>query len=107
MDITTLPDVILGGGGDWLWEMFFVVLSTLMLSIPSGTSSEAVVHPTFGQKFVGAASGSVLEMHGQPKKSWTKLTGTVTPNNGSCGFVYDSWVRGFLIIPTERPILKF
>ncbi|RUS91901.1 hypothetical protein EGW08_000303, partial [Elysia chlorotica] len=52
-------------------------------------SAENVPGP-FGRKFVGVASGGRLEIHGKPKKSWTKLTGTVAPSNGSCGIVYDS-----------------
>ncbi|KAK3713278.1 hypothetical protein RRG08_043860 [Elysia crispata] len=52
-------------------------------------SAENIPGP-FGRKFVGVASGGRLEIHGKAKKSWTKLTGTVAPSNGSCGIVYDS-----------------
>ena len=70
-------------------EYCFEALNMLMFL---GTSLDAQEHPSFGKKFIGGSNGSIIEMHGQAKKSWTKLTGTVTPNNGSCGFVYDSWV---------------
>ena len=58
-----------------------------------GRSNSAQNIADFGRKFVGVANGGKLEMHGKFKKSWTKLTGTVAPSNGSCGIVYDSEVR--------------
>ena len=35
----------------------------------------------FGRKFIGVKAGGTLEIHGQVKKSWTKLTQTLTPND--------------------------
>ncbi|GFR98699.1 cell migration-inducing protein, hyaluronan-binding, partial [Elysia marginata] len=46
-----------------------------------------VAVPGFGRKFIGAASGSRLELHGKQKKSWTKLVATVSPG---CQPLYDS-----------------
>ncbi|GFR73830.1 transmembrane protein 2-like [Elysia marginata] len=54
------------------------------------SDSPVFVEGPMGRKFVGVEAGGRLELHGKEKKSWTKLTGTVGPNPGSCGVVYDS-----------------
>ncbi|GFO06520.1 transmembrane protein 2-like [Plakobranchus ocellatus] len=56
-----------------------------------GQSNAPEMVSDFGRKFIGAASGSKLEIHGEQKQSWTKLVETVEPvRMGSCGYVYDS-----------------
>ncbi|KAK3713287.1 hypothetical protein RRG08_043868 [Elysia crispata] len=58
-----------------------------------GKSNSVEVVPVFGRKFIGAASGSTLEIHGKQKKSWTKLVATLSPvRPGRCGLIYDSSV---------------
>ncbi|XP_025088732.1 protein DDB_G0287365-like [Pomacea canaliculata] len=42
-----------------------------------------------GRKFLGVRSGGVMELHGKPKTSWTRLAHTVPAlSSASCGFVY-------------------
>ncbi|RUS91903.1 hypothetical protein EGW08_000305, partial [Elysia chlorotica] len=55
-----------------------------------GKSNSSEVLKCFGRKSIAVEDGGKLEIHGSPKKSWTKLTGTVAPDKDSCGIVFDS-----------------
>ncbi|XP_046576514.1 LOW QUALITY PROTEIN: cell surface hyaluronidase-like [Haliotis rubra] len=43
----------------------------------------------FGEKFIGVAPGGTLEMHGEEKLPWTKLTKTLPKLDASHGLLYD------------------
>ncbi|GFR79019.1 transmembrane protein 2-like [Elysia marginata] len=60
-----------------------------------GRSNSPEYSEEFGRKFIGVENGGKLEIHGKPKKSWTKLTGSVSPSTDSCGVVFDSWREKF------------
>ncbi|KAK3713284.1 hypothetical protein RRG08_043866 [Elysia crispata] len=52
-----------------------------------GKSNSPETVTSFGRKFIGAAEGSKLEIHGKEKRSWTKLVATVAPQ---CQPLYDA-----------------
>jgi hypothetical protein len=55
---------------------FYITTQKTMMLINTGNLGEYTV-PGFGEKFIGVASGGVLEVHGEYRLPWTKLTSTV------------------------------
>ena len=68
----------------------------------------------FGGKFIGVEQGATLELHGQNKLGWTKITSTIPKITFDNGLVYDIHVRPLppFIIDTSsydihiRPLLS-
>ena len=47
----------------------------------------------FGGKFIGVGQGATLELHGQNKLGWTKITSTIPKITFDNGLIYDIHVR--------------
>ncbi|GFR70414.1 transmembrane protein 2-like [Elysia marginata] len=60
-----------------------------------GTPSDGEADPEFGRKYIAVDAGGLLEIHGQDKLSWTKLTATTGPAAKDCGLVYDGRDKSF------------
>lgn len=63
---------------------------------PPGDGNDADV-ANFGQKFIGVEANSVLEIHGQSKIGWTKLTATL-PKMPEAGHLFYSEVNCIFIV---------
>ncbi|XP_046367425.2 cell surface hyaluronidase-like [Haliotis rufescens] len=54
-----------------------------------GTYKVTIGEHLFGEKFIGVAPGGTLELHGQEKLPWTKLTNTLPKLDVNHGLMYD------------------
>ena len=56
----------------------------------------------FGGKFIGVGQGATLELHGQNKLGWTKITSTIPKITFDNGLIYDIHVRLCRVLAHRR-----
>ncbi|CAM9901994.1 unnamed protein product [Lampetra planeri] len=76
-----------------------------------GRADEGVPVPGYGRKFIGVGAGGVLQLHGRPALSWTRLARTLHPAglpHGEYSFEWQWGSRGInvrVLDPLEAQLL--